>query len=84
MPPSINRRLREQGLVRREMTIFLRYETHPTQHYCMFCKEGLFRSQYRAIDMAYGNGTDQSFLMPPISMQCKKCGTLWHLSAINQ
>jgi hypothetical protein len=84
MPSSINRKLRDQGLEPRHINLHLRYEAHPTQHFCFFCRSGLFKSQYRAIGVLHGEGIDESYMTPPISIQCHTCGTFYHLQGLNK
>lgn len=90
MPDSVNRKLRIQGLERREVTLVLRYEDHDTKHFCLFCqsRSPLFVSRGRALAVIYGNSYGDIFalttLTPTVSFQCKECGTTFQIVSVSQ
>lgn len=81
---STNRILRDRGEEQKHVNIHLHYEEKSVQHYCVFCRTGIFRSQYRAITIDYGVGAMTSeVLTSPISFQCHKCGTIYHIQILS-
>ena len=84
MPSSINKQLREKGLVPNEITIHLKYCEQVTQYHCLYCCKGIFRQQARIINVFLAGEPEQSIIMTiPVSIQCHRCGALYHLSTIN-
>lgn len=86
MSVTISAKLKKAGLERREVSAVLRFETHYTKHYCMFCesKTPLWASQGRIFSLIYGNSVEDEMLTLPISVQCKECGTLYFIRSLNQ
>lgn len=85
MPSSLNKQLREQGLAPDELTIHLKYTEREIQYHCLYCCKGIFRQQGRIINIFLAGEPDQSNLMTvPFSVQCSRCGAIYHASTLNQ
>ncbi len=76
--------MRKSGVEKREVTLFLKNEDLPTQHFCMFCAKGIFRSHHRVIMVAYGQGNSEDYVSAPFSIQCHGCGTIWNVQGLNK
>lgn len=84
MPSSINKVLREQGLVPDEITIHLKYTEREIQYHCFVCCKGLFRQQARILNVFLAGEPEQSEIMTiPVSIQCHRCGAIYHLLTIS-
>jgi len=80
---SAKRKLIQQGQEDRHITIRLQYSDMLLQHNCIFCKRGLFRSQYRAVLIEHGvGGSHEEMVTKPISLQCPTCATFYHLQIL--
>lgn len=85
MPDSVNRVLRRQGLSPNEITVHLKYQEIEVQYHCFVCCKGIFRQQARIINVFTAGEPEQSEVMTvPISIQCHRCGAIYHLSTMNQ
>ena len=84
-PSSINKQLRDQGLGPDEITIHLKYAEKETQYHCFYCCKGIFRQQARIVNVFLAGEPEQSEIMTiPVSIQCHRCGCIYHLLTINQ
>lgn len=84
MPSSIRKQLLDNHIEPRNIEMHLRFEETVTQHNCIFCKRGIFRSHNRVISVNEVAGYINPFLTAPVSIQCPTCGTIYHLSTFNQ
>lgn len=85
MPTTANQRLKERGDEPYHVNVHLRYGERILQHYCLFCKHGLFRSQYRTMTIDYGvGGYTHEILTQPVSIQCPKCGAIYHIQILSE
>jgi len=85
MPSSINRQLRERGEVANEATVHLKYTEREVQYHCMYCAKGIFRQQGRLINVYLAGEPEQSEIMTvPTSVQCHRCGCVYHVATMNR
>ena len=84
MPSSINKILRDQGLVSNEVTCHLKYADKEIQYHCIFCCKGIFRQQGRVFTLFFASEPDKIEIMSvPFSTQCSRCGAIYHASTIS-
>lgn len=84
MPSSINKVLRDQGLAPDEVTLHLKFTEREVQYHCFYCCKGIFRQQARILNVYMAGEPDQSQIMTtPTSIQCHRCGAIYHLSTMN-
>ena len=84
MPSSINKQLRDKGLVPNEITVHLKYTEKETQYHCLYCCKGIFRQQGRILNVFLAGEPDQSEIMTiPVSIQCSRCGCRYNLITLN-
>jgi len=79
MTSSANRRLRDRGLEKHYFDLVLVFSNEIRQHYCMFCRFGLFKSQHRAVMMAPSLGDNTMPATQLISLQCPDCGVIYRI-----
>lgn len=85
MPSSINKQLREKGLVPDEITIHLKYADIETQFHCLYCCKGIFRQQARILNVFLASEPVLTSIMTvPTSIQCSRCGAIYHIFTINR
>jgi len=85
MPSSINRQLRDKGLTPIEITIHLKYQPEEVQYHCLVCCKGTFRQQGRVIAVFMADDPDLGDIMTvPVSIQCQRCGAIYHLATLNR
>ncbi len=86
MPDHVKRRLKEAGLEPKVMNIWLLKTQEIIQYHCLFCAfdRNLWRTQQRAVMAMFGEGSDLPFLTVPITIQCPKCGAIYHLQGFNE
>ena len=80
MPNSIVRKLRLRKEKPREITAFLGKEDIETNFSCNYCKNTLFKHKQRIVAVLVGHSV--KMLSCPISIQCKSCGTIYHIKNI--
>jgi hypothetical protein len=85
MPSSAHKILADQKRDPFHMTIWMIYSPEIIQYHCFFCEfhKGLWRTHQRAIAAMVGEGMDAPFLTPPVSIECPKCGAVYHLSGFS-
>lgn len=88
MPSSINRQLRDKGLEPVEITIHLKYQVEVVQYHCLICCKGTFRQQGRIINVFMADDPDAGdmgdIMTVPVSIQCHRCGAIYHLATLNR
>lgn len=84
MPDSISRQLRKKGLAPDEITIHLKYSEVEVQYHCLICCKGTFRQQGRIINVFMaGEPALEEIMTIPVSIQCHRCGAIYHISTLN-
>lgn len=85
MPDSPTRRARETGIEIKHINVWMLYSNEIIQYHCFFCDfhKRLWRTQQRAIEVHFGEGSNLPFLTPPISIACPACGTIYHIQGFN-
>ncbi len=84
MPSTIHKQLKDQGTEPRHINMHLKYEETITQHNCIYCKRGIFRSHNRAVSVIDGStGQESIYLSAPLSVQCPTCGAIYHLQTFS-
>lgn len=84
MPDSVNRKLRKQGLAPDEVTCHLKFSQDEIQYHCIYCCKGIFRQQGRVFNLFLAGEPENSDIVSvPFSVQCSRCGCIYHASTIN-
>lgn len=83
MPDTLNRVIRERRQEVQEITVWLGKKNTETTFWCPFCRAGIIKHTQRIIAIINGSPDSQSFLSPPISVQCKGCGATFHYCGFN-
>ena len=85
MPSTINRQLRERGEVRNEIAVHVKYSDIEVQFHCFYCCKGIFRQRARIIAVFAASELEPEILATiPISIQCSRCGCIYHILTINK
>lgn len=62
----------------------LRYQEKEIQYHCLVCCKGIFRQQARIVNIFTADEPEISEVLTiPVSIQCPRCGAIYHLSTIN-
>ena len=84
MPDTIQRKLSKQGLAADELTLHLKYQKQEVQYYCIYCRKGIFRQEARILNMYLAGEPDQTEMVTvPVSIQCNRCGAIYHIATLN-
>ncbi len=84
MPNFVSQRNADElGVPVRTINLHLVLEKEETQHYCLFCRAGLYRSKYRVIAVIHGEGMEDEIVTAPIGIVCHKCSTRYYLQLIS-
>lgn len=85
MPSSMNKILRDQGLVPSHADVHLKYVEKERLIRCMYCGKGLMKQQARILTLFEAGELDNPVIMTvPTSIQCHGCGDIWHFRTINR
>lgn len=66
-----------------EISVWLGKKHIETTFWCPFCRAGVIKHTQRIIAIINGSPEDQVFLSPPVSVQCKGCGAVFHYCGFN-
>lgn len=84
MPASITARLKEEGIVPYEITLHMIFAEREKLFHCIYCKFSLFKQQARVLNVFMAGGPEEMKVVTiPVSIQCQRCGCIYHISTIN-
>lgn len=81
MPNTIVRELKIRKETAREITVWLGKEDSGASFNCIYCKKTQFHHKQRIISLLDGL-VDNILKSPPISIQCNKCGCIYHIQGM--
>lgn len=76
---SIKRVLKLEGRIPEETTVMLAASNDGKRFNCVSCAAFLFNHQHRIVALVEDDMSNV-LLSPPITLQCHKCGHVYHLS----